>query len=37
MGLSQVVVDQVENRAHTRQAVLIALLERRLRGTRDWE
>jgi hypothetical protein len=37
MGLAQVVVDQVENRAHTKQTVLIALLERRLWGTRDWE
>ncbi|HLF76964.1 MAG TPA: ornithine carbamoyltransferase [Dehalococcoidia bacterium] len=32
-GPRSVVFDQVENRAHTEQAVLIALLERRLRGT----
>jgi ornithine carbamoyltransferase len=36
-GPRSVVFDQVENRAHTEQAVLIALLERRLQGTRYWE
>jgi ornithine carbamoyltransferase len=36
-GPRSVVFDQVENRAHTEQAVLIALLERRLHGSRAWE
>jgi ornithine carbamoyltransferase len=34
-GPRSVVFDQVENRAHTEQAVLVALLERRLHGSRD--
>ena len=36
-GPRSVAFDQVENRAHTEQAVLIALLERRLHGSRAWE
>jgi ornithine carbamoyltransferase len=36
-GPRSVVFDQVENRAHTEQAVLMALLERRLHGSMPWD
>jgi ornithine carbamoyltransferase len=36
-GPRSVAFEQVENRAHTEQAVLLALLERRLRGWREYE